>query len=332
MVLVSTSSNAAASCAEVHQLLCGRDIAVAETANADGHDGSDLRRRQIFGFASQMANYVYVIIDKETRAACLIDPCWDVTGIVNICKETLGVSEISCAVFTHRHFDHTGGRVPASLVGVKGVRVEGVAEVRRAGVKRVCVGDLDAEAVCKQTGLHSGALHRLRDGERIAVGGSTFLETIHTPGHTPGSICLMLLKGAGKDPRSTIRNSGVLFTGDTLFIGSCGRYDLPESNPRALLASLNRLSSLDEGCIVLPGHNYARPAHTTIGQEKKTNAMLLQAMRLTQQESTPPGTLLRKNDVVAFVSLPKYIECAREAFLHSSLKGGDDKKGCCSKL
>ena len=332
MVRVAVDGVSGALPSEVHQLLCGREIATVVSAGDSSRINEEEAslQSQIFGFARQMANYVYVVIDKGTRQACLVDPCWDVAGIVRVCKERLGIVDITCAVFTHSHFDHTGGRVPASLIGVKGVRIEGVSEVRKAGVKRVYIGEADADVVSRQTGLHRGALHRLQDGEIIHVGGSTFLETIHTPGHTPGSVCLMLRSGA---EASTSTRSSVLMTGDTLFIGSCGRFDLPESDPRALLASLGRLSELDERCIVLPGHNYAMPSHTTIGQEKETNGMLLRAMELSKR-SRVSGSTIRKSDTVAFVNLPAYIECARQAFHRgdATTSGAHGDTDCSCKL
>ena len=84
---------------------------------------------------------------------------------------------------------------------------------------------------------------------------------IHTPGHTPGSQCLLV--------------RGRLLSGDTLFIGACGRCDLPGGDPRALYESLTRkLSVLANETILCPGHNYARVPTARLAEEKRTNPFL----------------------------------------------------------
>jgi hydroxyacylglutathione hydrolase len=91
----------------------------------------------------------------------------------------------------------------------------------------------------------------LADGGEIRFG-SVRLEVLHTPGHTEGSVCLL------------DRESGRLYSGDTLFQGSFGRVDLPGGSPEAMVASLDRLHRLDPTLTVLPGHGAA----TTIGREQ----------------------------------------------------------------
>ena len=102
---------------------------------------------------------------------------------------------------------------------------------------------------------------RLKDGDEIALGG-TAVRVLHTPGHTEDSICLF----DGKN----------LFTGDTLFMGNCGRTDLPGGSPELLFQSLRRLaSSLPPETVVFPGHDYGSTPFGTLGQEMKTNPTLL---------------------------------------------------------
>ena len=96
----------------------------------------------------------------------------------------------------------------------------------------------------------------LKDGCIIDIG-SLKLEIIHTPGHTPGSIC--------------IKVNDFIFTGDTLFRMSVGRTDLGNGDQEDLMNSLDRLMALDEGMIVYPGHGTA----TTIGYERKNNPFIL---------------------------------------------------------
>eukprot|EP00929_Paragymnodinium_shiwhaense_P033467 TRINITY_DN18374_c0_g1_i3.p1 TRINITY_DN18374_c0_g1~~TRINITY_DN18374_c0_g1_i3.p1 ORF type:complete len:312 (-),score=35.22 TRINITY_DN18374_c0_g1_i3:35-970(-) len=269
---------------EIHQVLAGREVA----------NGAD----PLSEAAGQMANYMYVVIDASPagRNAVLIDPCWDVDGLMKYCHDQLGVKTVSRAVFTHRHFDHTGGLLPKMFTGGREVMLPGLHCFVERGVP-VSVGQDDVEATAKQSGVAAQAIEALRDGDSVQVcaEGASTLSVLHTPGHTPGSICFLLKPREGPGP-------SVIFTGDTLFIGSCGRSDLPESNPTALLASLDRLSQLPEDVCVFPGHNYARPAHSTIGAERAMNGMMVQAMARAKQRMVLPGT------VAASLRLPDYLD------------------------
>ncbi len=98
------------------------------------------------------------------------------------------------------------------------------------------------------------------NGDKITFGNSE-LVVYHTPGHTKDSICLV---GDGK-----------IFSGDTLFVGNCGRVDLPGGNARELYHSLfDMICKMDEKLILYPGHNYGSSPTSTIGREKKTNFVL----------------------------------------------------------
>ena len=96
------------------------------------------------------------------------------------------------------------------------------------------MGKRDVMGMARQSGLKESDINVLEDGMRVPVG-NHHIEIIETPGHTPGSCCFRLGKKSSSE--------GILFTGDTLFVGSCGRSDLPESDPRHL-HSLARLSKL----------------------------------------------------------------------------------------
>ena len=97
----------------------------------------------------------------------------------------------------------------------------------------------------------------VKDGDIIEVGGVK-LKVIHTPGHSKDSMCLIL--------------DDSVFTGDTLFVGNCGRTDLPGSDAEQMYHSLfDRLAKLDDKLLIYPGHNYGPAPTSTIGQEKKTN-------------------------------------------------------------
>jgi len=98
------------------------------------------------------------------------------------------------------------------------------------------------------------------DGDTLKVGGIIF-EVIHTPGHCPDSICLLF--------------DGKLLTGDTLFVGECGRTDLPGGSSKTLYNSFfQKLMTLDDDIEVYPGHDYGPRPQSTIGEERRTNYTL----------------------------------------------------------
>jgi hydroxyacylglutathione hydrolase len=98
------------------------------------------------------------------------------------------------------------------------------------------------------------------DHENISIGDLN-LEVLYTPGHSEDSICLIV-------------NKKSIITGDTLFVGNCGRVDLPGSNPEKMYDSLSKVANLDDSLVVYPGHNYGSTPTSTILIEKKNNPML----------------------------------------------------------
>jgi hydroxyacylglutathione hydrolase len=188
-----------------------------------------------------LATNLHVLADERTREAIAIDtalPCLDWIA------EELAAREwtLKYIVTTHGHWDHIGDNAR-------------VAEHTGAAI---AVHPLDAHRLTNPTGRGlpfeippSVPAVDLADGSEIRFG-SLRLEVLHTPGHTEGSVCLL------------DRESGRLYSGDTLFQGSFGRVDLPGGSPEAMVASLDRLHRLDETLTVLPGHGGA----TTIGREK----------------------------------------------------------------
>lgn len=100
----------------------------------------------------------------------------------------------------------------------------------------------------------------ISEGDMIKVG-SIEIKVVHTPGHSKDSVCLI--------------TDGIVFTGDTLFVGNCGRVDLPGSDPREMYHSLiEKVARFDEKLVVYPGHNYGASPTSTIGREKKINHVL----------------------------------------------------------
>ena len=185
-----------------------------------------------------MANYVYFVGDPRTREVAVVDPAWDVDRIVEMAQENdLTITKI---LITHSHFDHING-VEALLSRTKA---------------KVYINKAEAEfmkAVWPD-------LVKVDSGDTTDVG-DVDITFLHTPGHTPGSQCFL------------VQNH--LISGDTLFIGACGRCDLPGSNAEDMYRSLTqKLVKLDDHTIVFPGHNYAARPYSTIGDEKRFNPYL----------------------------------------------------------
>jgi len=195
-----------------------------------------------------MANFVYLIGDPETRKAAVVDPAWDVPAILELARND--GYEIDKILITHYHPDHLGG----SLMGHN---IQGAAElVGKIGVK-VYVNKDEAVGVRKVSGLSESDLVKVEGGDTFKVGGLE-VKFLHTPGHTPGSQCFLV--------------EGNLISGDTLFVNSCGRVDLPGSDPEAMYYSLNHtLRNLDDSTVVFPGHAYSSEPYTTIGNQKRHN-------------------------------------------------------------
>lgn len=186
-----------------------------------------------------LQNFVYFIGDPKTREIVVVDPAWEVDTILRKAEEESFV--IKGVLVTHYHFDHTNGI--SDLLAAHDVPVY---------VNKHDVPYLD---------VAPSSLKPVEGGHRIKVG-SLEIEMIHTPGHTPGSQCFKVRQN--------------LVSGDTLFIGACGRTDLPGGNAKELYDSLcHRLAKLEDDTILFPGHNYAEEPTSTIGREKKTNPYLM---------------------------------------------------------
>jgi glyoxylase-like metal-dependent hydrolase (beta-lactamase superfamily II) len=193
-----------------------------------------------------MQNFVYLVGDEKTRECVAVDPAWEIDTIV----ETLAAADMRLQgiLVTHTHQDHVGGHL-------FGHDIPGVAELLGRAPAKVYVHGAEREFL---KGFGSD-LVKVESGDTLPVGRFT-LTFVHTPGHTPGSQCFLV--------------DGRLISGDTLFIRSCGRTDLPGSDPMEMYRSLNeRLGALPDETVVYPGHNYGGES-TTIGDEKRHNPML----------------------------------------------------------
>ncbi|CAI5982012.1 unnamed protein product, partial [Closterium sp. NIES-64] len=213
---------------------------------------------QIYRSAQQMRNFIYLVGDAHSREAVVVDGAWDVEGILRF-AEAERVKLVG-AVVTHYHFDHTGGMPPPPFDAL-GIKVPGIRELAAAHGLKVYANKHDAALLRSKNGVPSDSIVEVQDGATIEVG-AVSLRFIHTPGHTPGSQCIHIERAPGHD-------DGVLISGDTLFIGSCGRLDLPDCNREAMYDSLQKLAALPPDTRVYPGHDYGG-AFTSIGKEKAT--------------------------------------------------------------
>ena len=204
----------------------------------------------------QMANFAYLVGSRATREALLVDPAWSVDALVDR-AEAEGLTVVG-ALVTHYHQDHVGGRI-------FGHEIEGVARLLERAPVPIHVNEHEAEGTRQVTGASESDLVRHAAGDTIALGAIS-VRLLHTPGHTPGSQCF-LVEERGQPGR--------LVSGDTLFLGSCGRVDLPGSDPEAMYYSLNHtLRALPDDTVLYPGHFYSSEPFDTMGHEKRTNPFL----------------------------------------------------------
>ena len=176
----------------------------------------------------------YIIHEEKSKTCCVIDPGYT-PGVVLDKLDSLGLT-LEAILLTHGHFDHVGG--------VKELAAETGCKVY------ICADDLSMPPMMTAGPLHY--THTYTEGNQLNLAGLA-ISVLHTPGHTPGSVCLLV--------------DHAMFSGDTLFAGSCGRTDLPGGNWATILKSLRRLSSIEADFQVYPGHGES----TTLAEEKLYN-------------------------------------------------------------
>jgi len=214
---------------------------------------SDLYFEQLH--VGEMANLVYLVGSRSTREALIVDPAWAVDTLLDKAEED-GI-EVTGALATHYHQDHVGG-------GLFGMEIEGIAHLLARKPVPIHVNHHEAEGLKEVTGASESDLRRVEGGDVLELG-EIRVRLLHTPGHTPGSQCF-LVEEEGQPSR--------LVSGDTLFLGSCGRVDLPGSDPEAMYRSLNEtLVRLPDDTIVFPGHLYGDP-QGSLGEQKRSNPLM----------------------------------------------------------
>ena len=176
------------------------------------------------------------LLFNDAGEALVIDPGYEADAIL----DALEGKTLKAIVLTHGHFDHVGA-------------------VKELVAETGCEVYIHAAEATLPPMMTAGELYYTRtyaEGDTVVPISGVELKVLHTPGHTPGSVCLLW----GND----------LFTGDTLFEGSCGRVDFPGGDPAQMMQSLHRLASFQADYRIHPGHG----ASTTLTREKGYNPYL----------------------------------------------------------
>ena len=181
-----------------------------------------------------MENFSYIIGDDKTHLGVIIDPGFDTEKILN--KASQMKLTIKYLINTHEHPDHISGNMDLS---------------EKTGAKIVAHKDAKIK---KDLAVKDEAIIRV---------GETNIKVLHTPGHSPGSICLLV--------------DNKLITGDTLFVGECGRIDLPGGNAEDLYHSFfDKILKISDNVEIYPGHDYGHNETSLLGHEKKINKCLIE--------------------------------------------------------
>lgn len=193
--------------------------------------------------------FCYLIGDEETQEGLFIDPADEVDSLLKEAKKN-GLDKIKYIVNTHCHVDH----------------IMGNAEMKKKTGAKIIIHEEEAAYLTRtspdllmmfQATPSPPADILVKEGDRIKVG-KVALTVLHTPGHSPGGMSLYM--------------DGMVFTGDTLFVGSVGRTDFPGSSWDVMEASIrNKLFTLPGNTVVFPGHNYGSAPTSTIQYEKRYN-------------------------------------------------------------
>lgn len=183
-------------------------------------------------------NFSYIIFCPIRRKAAIVDPGYDASAALEfISSNNL---ELEYIILTHYHGDHSSASQ----------------RIKNSIPSKIVASESDGAKLDVKVDII------VSDGDRLKVG-EVPLDFILTSGHTPGSICIIV-------------DNEALLTGDTLFIGDCGRTDLPGGNLAQMYRTLQeKIKSLPDHLIVYPGHDYGDKPFDTLGNQKQTNKTLL---------------------------------------------------------
>jgi hydroxyacylglutathione hydrolase len=195
------------------------------------------------------AVFCYLIGDEETKEALFIDPADDTDVLISEAKSK-GLNKIKYIINTHSHVDHIMGN--AEMVKKTGAKII----IHEEDAKYLTRTPSDLLMMFRATPSPPADI-LVKEGDLIQVG-KVSLKVIHTPGHSPGGMSLHM--------------DGLVFTGDSLFVGSVGRTDFPGSSWEVLETSIReKLYVLPGDTMILPGHHYGPTPTSTIQYEKRHN-------------------------------------------------------------
>lgn len=198
-----------------------------------------------------MANFIYLLGDRETGECMVVDPAWDIDGLLQIIDDD--EMKLTGALITHYHPDHVGG-------SIFGMEITGLADLMARNPVPIYVNKHEADGLRQVTGIALSDM-RLVDSEDTVKVGSLEVTCLHTPGHTPGSQCF--------------RVRDCLVAGDTLFLQGCGRVDLPGGDSEEMFRTLTqRLAKIQDEIILYPGHDYGAKPSASIGEVRRSNSYL----------------------------------------------------------
>jgi len=184
-------------------------------------------------------NFSYIVYCSDKKDALIVDPSYDASEAIDSIKQNN--LNLNYVIITHFHFDHT----------------KDIARIKKAVPSvKIIASELDGKKLNEKVDIF------VIDKQRLKLG-NIDLQFILTPGHTPGGICILI-------------DNEALITGDTLFIGDCGRTDLPGGDINQMFKSLQeKIKPLPDNLIVYPGHDYGEKPFDTLGNQKRKNKTLI---------------------------------------------------------
>ncbi|MCC6276468.1 MAG: MBL fold metallo-hydrolase [Oligoflexia bacterium] len=191
-------------------------------------------------------NFCYLIIEPQSREAVLIDAAFEPEKVARWCQEHR--VKVNMLLATHGHWDHCEGFHDLLI---------------QLPIPQVAAHQLDGPRL-KRFKIENPTM--LHDGQYIKIGAEK-IQVMHLPGHTEGGLGVLVFD-EWQQPKA-------LISGDTLFIGQCGRTDLPGGSDEAMFDSLQRIKSLPGTCIIYPGHDYGFAPTDTLAHQIETNPTLM---------------------------------------------------------
>jgi hydroxyacylglutathione hydrolase len=203
-----------------------------------------------------MENYIYIVANKDTKEAVVVDPAWDITKIENELKKEN--YKLQAALITHGHADHTNG----------------IEELLKIYDIPIYVSEHEA-SFYKPIGEN---IKEVKKNHQLILGDAKSnieINFVHTPGHTPGSQCFFIntkKKEFKANDQIKFFSEHLLVSGDTLFLDGCGRCDMPGGDVEEMYNTIaNILMQMPDDTVIFPGHNYHHYCCDSLKNQKKSN-------------------------------------------------------------